>query len=440
MTPETHYTSSDGVNIAYQVLGDGPLDLVLVPGWISNLEIFWEEPRVAKFLRNLAAFSRLILFDKRGTGLSDRVTESPTLEERMADVHAVMDAVGSERAALVGYSEGGPMCALFAATYPERTSGVVMIGSYARRTFTEDYPIGPDPDAHKKFIDSLASTWPSDALLGLRAPSAIGDELFTRWWTRFLRMSASPGTAVAMTHANMQIDIRHFLPAIQVPVLVIHARGDRTIEFEHGRYLAEHIPGAKLVEIDSEDHLPWLVGTEHILRETQEFLTGSRPRVVGSRVLSTIMFTDIVGSTRIAADRGDQDWNELREMHDTLTRQEYAAYDGTEINTTGDGFVIAFDGPARAVNCAKAIRDSVASIGLDIYTGIHTGEVELVNGEYSGLALHIAARVAALAPGGEIIVSRTVKDLVAGSGLNFEDFGTHVLKGVPDDWQLYRVC
>lgn len=439
MTPETHYTLSDGVNIAYQVVGDGPIDLVLVPGWVSNIEIFWEEPRMNRFLRGLAGFARLILFDKRGTGLSDRVTETPMLEERMADVRAVMDAVGSERAALVGYSEGGPMSALFAATYPERTIGLVMIGSYARRSRASDYPFGPEPSAHEKFIESLATTWPSDALLELRAPSVVGDERFMQWWTRYLRMSASPGAAVAMTRANNEIDIRHVLPTIQVPTLVVHARGDRTVEIGAGRYIAENIPGAKFVEIDSDDHLPWLVGAEDILQSVQEFLTGSRPKTVSDRVLSTIMFTDIVGSTQIAAKRGDRDWGDLREAHNSLVRQELAAYSGKEINTTGDGFVMAFDGPARAVRCAEALGEAVSGIGIDIRAGIHTGECEVTNGEFSGLALHIAARIAGIAPAREIIVSRTVKDLVAGSGLAFEDFGVHALKGVPDDWQLYRV-
>jgi pimeloyl-ACP methyl ester carboxylesterase len=439
MTPETHYTLSDGVNIAYQVVGDGPIDLVLVPGWVSNIEIFWEEPRMNRFLRGLAGFARLILFDKRGTGLSDRVTDTPMLEERMADVRAVMDAVGSEPAAVVGYSEGGPMSALFAATWPERTIGLVMIGSYARRSRGPDYPFGPEPAAHEKFIDSLATSWPSDALLELRAPSVVGDERFTTWWTRYLRMSASPGAAVAMTRANNDIDIRHVLPTIQVPTLVVHARGDRTVEIGHGRYIAENIPGAKFVEIDSDDHLPWLVGAEDILQSVQEFLTGSRPKTVSDRILSTIMFTDIVGSTQIAANRGDRDWGDLREAHNSLVRQELAAYSGKEINTTGDGFVMAFDGPARAVRCAEALGSAVGEIGIDIRAGIHTGECELANGELSGLALHIAARIAGIAPAKEIIVSRTVKDLVAGSGLAFEDFGVHALKGVPDDWQLYRV-
>lgn len=439
MTPETHYTDCDGVNIAYQVVGEGPIDLVLVPGWVSNIEIFWEEPRMNRFLRRLAGFARLILFDKRGTGLSDRVTDTPMLEERMADVRAVMDAVGSERAAVVGYSEGGTMCALFAATYPERTIGLVIIGGYARRSRTPDYPFGPEPAAHEKFIESLATSWPSDTLLELRAPSVVGDKHFTRWWTRFLRMSASPSAAVAMTRANNEIDIRHVLPTIQVPTLILHARGDRTCEIGHGRYIAENIPGAKFIEIDSDDHLPWLEGADEILRSVQEFLTGSRPKMVGDRVLSTIMFTDIVGSTEIAADRGDRAWGDLREAHNALVRQELAAYSGKEINTTGDGFVMAFDGPARAVRCAEALGEAVGEIGIDIRAGIHTGECELVDGELSGLALHIAARISDIAPAREIVVSRTVKDLVAGSGLAFEDFGVHALKGVPDEWQLYRV-
>ncbi len=439
MTPETHYTDCDGVNIAYQVVGEGPIDLVLVPGWVSNIEIFWEEPRMNRFLRRLAGFARLILFDKRGTGLSDRVTDTPTLEERMADVRAVMDAVGSERAAVVGYSEGGPMCALFAETWPERTIGLVMIGSYARRSRAPDYPFGPEPAVHEKFINSLAASWPSDTLLDIRAPSVVGDERFTQWWTRFLRMSASPGAAVAMTRANNEIDIRHVLPTIQVPTLVVHAKGDRTCEIGHGRYIAENIPGAKFVEIDSDDHLPWLAGAEEILLSVQEFLTGSRPKMAGDRVLSTIMFTDIVGSTEIAADRGDRAWGDLLEAHNALVRQELAAYSGKEINTTGDGFVMAFDGPARAVRCAEALGEAVGGIGIDIRAGIHTGECELADGELSGLALHIAARISDIAPAREIVVSRTVKDLVAGSGLAFEDFGVHALKGVPDEWQLYRV-
>lgn len=439
MTPQTHYTLAGNVSIAYQVIGEGPIDLVLVPGWVSNIEIFWEEPAMARFLRGLASFSRLILFDKRGTGLSDRVTDTPTLEERMADVCAVMDAVNSERAAIVGYSEGGPMSALFAATYPQRTIGLVMIGSYARRTCTSDYPWGPEQAESKKFIDTLAATWPSDKLLEVRAPSMVGNEAFTHWWLRYLRMSASPHAAEAMTRANEKIDVRHILPSITVPTLVIHATGDQTLEIGHGRYIAAHIPGAKFLEINSNDHLPWLEGADKTLRHTQEFLTGNLPQKAINRVLSTIVFTDIVGSTLLAAEQGDRNWNDLEAAHEKITRQELASYNGREINTTGDGFVLAFEGPASAVRCAQAIRDAVAEIGMNIYAGVHSGECEIVDTKYVGMALNIAARILALAPPGEILVSRTVKDLVAGSGLKFEDFGVHQLKNIEDDWQLYRV-
>jgi len=439
MVPETRYARSGDVNIAYQVVGDGPLDLVLVPGWVSNIDIFWEEPKVARFLRSLAGFARLILFDKRGTGLSDRVTDTPTLEERMDDVRAVMDAVGSERAGLVGYSEGGPMCALFAATYPERTTALVMIGSYARRTRTQDYPFGPEPAERDAFIASIEGSWGTPFALDARAPSAVDDERFRQWWARMLRTSASPAAAVALTRANMEIDVRHILPSIRVPTLILHATGDLTVEIEHGRYLATHIPGAKLVEFESDDHLPWFVGHETILSNIQEFLTGARPVTVSDRILCTIMFTDIVGSTEAAVAHGDQDWTDLLDAHHDAIRTELEAFKGREINTTGDGFVAVFDGPARAIQCAAAAGEAVHRLGLEIRVGLHTGECEVDGDSLTGVALHVAARVSALAPSREILVSRTVKDLVAGSGIGFEDFGVHSLKGVPDAWQLYRV-
>ncbi len=438
MVPETRYARSGTVNIAYQVIGDGPLDLVLVPGWVSNIDVMWEEPRFARFLRGLAGFARLILFDKRGTGLSDRATLTPTLEERMDDVRAVMDAVGSERAAVVGYSEGGPMCALFAATYPERTTALVMIGSYARRVRTPDYPYGPDRAEHDAFIASIEEFWGTPFALEDRAPSVVEDERFRQWWARFLRMSASPAAAAALTKANMEIDVRQVLPSIRVPTLVLHATGDRTVGIEQGRYLAEHIPGAKLVEFESDDHLPWLEGSEKILHNIQEFLTGARPVAVSDRILCTIMFTDIVESTQAVVAHGDQDWTDLLGAHRVAVRTELAAFQGREINTTGDGFVAVFDGPARAIQCAAAAREAVRRLGLDIRVGLHTGECEVDGDNLAGIALHVAARVSALAPAREIVVSRTVKDLVAGSGIAFEDFGIHSLKGVPDDWQLYR--
>lgn len=440
MIPETRYAHSGTVSIAYQVIGEGSLDLVLVPGWVSNIDIFWEEPGLARFLRRLAAFSRLILFDKRGTGLSDRVTATPTLEERMDDVRAVMEAVGSERAALVGYSEGGPMCALFAATYPERTSAIVLIGSYARRTRAEDYPHGPTEAQIRTFIDSIEDAWGTPFALEARAPSMLHDERFRQWWARLLRTSAGPAAAAALTRANMEIDIRDILPSIRVPTLILHAVGDRTLEIGHGRYLASRIPGAQLIEIDSGDHLPWLEGSDAILKNIEEFLTGASAPEDVDRILCTIMFTDIVGSTQRAAANGDRQWRDLLETHNALVRREVAAFKGREVNTTGDGFLVVFDGPARAIRCAEAVREAVRQIGLELHIGLHCGECERQGDDLSGLALNIASRISALAPPGTILVSRTVRDLVAGSGLRFSDFGSHLLEGVPDAWQVYRLA
>ncbi len=439
MSPETRYARSGDVNIAYQVLGDGPPDLVLVPGWVSNIDIFWEEPGLARFLRHLAACSRLILFDKRGSGLSDRVTDTPTLEERMDDVRAVMEAVGSERAALLGYSEGGPMCALFAATYPERTSALIMIGSYARRVRAPDYPCGPEPAEEKAFIDELEGAWGTPFAIDDRAPTQIDNERFRQWWARYLRMSASPAAAAALTRANYEIDIRHILPSIRVPTLILHTKRDRVMEPCHGRYLAEHIPGARYVEIEADDHLPWLDGSDAILRHVEAFVTGTRPAEVLDRVLYTIMFTDIVGSTETAVQSGDRQWRDLLEAHNAAVRQELAAFHGREINTTGDGFVAVFDGPARAIRCGSAIQAAVRQIGVEVRIGLHTGECEVQGDAVTGLALHIAARIADLASPGDVLISRTVKDLIAGSGISCEDFGAHALKGVPDEWQLYRI-
>ncbi len=439
MTPETKFARSGDVNIAYQTIGDGPRDLVLVPGWVSNVEITWEEPRLARFLRRLASFSRLILFDKRGTGMSDRGTDMPTLEERMDDVRAVMDAVGAERATLMGYSEGGPMCALFAATYPERTAALIMVGSYARRMYAPDYPLGLTVAESDAFLALVEEEWGSPVGLDIRGPSVIDDERFKQWWARYLRMSASPAAAVVLTRANIQIDVRDILPSIRTPALILHATGDRSANVGHGRYLAEHIPGARLAEIDTDDHLPWLEGSDELLDHVEEFVTGVRHAAPDDRILCTILFTDIVDSTKHAAEAGDRQWRDLLDAHHAAVRQEIEAFQGREINTTGDGFVATFDGPARAIRCARAAEDAVRRIGIDIRAGLHTGECELRGGELSGLAVHIAARVSALAGTGEVLVSRTVKDLVAGSGIVFEDFGVHPLKGVPDPWQLYRV-
>ena len=439
MIPETRYASSDGVSIAYQTIGEGPIDLVVVPGWVSNLDAFWEEPAIEAFFRRLASFSRLILFDKRGTGLSDRVSELPSLEVRMDDVRAVLDAVGSERAALLGYSEGGPMCALFAATYPERTSALLMVGSFARMMEAPDFPFGRSRQVVDDFLVEIERDWGKPMGLALRAPSRIGDERFEQWWARYLRASASPSAAAQLWRMNAQIDVRPVLPSIRVPTLVLHAAGDQVIRVENGRYLAGTIPNAKLVELPGDDHLPYLADAQAILDEIEEFLTGVRHHVETERVLATVLFTDIVDATEKAGALGDRRWRQLLESHHQVVRRELARFRGREIDTAGDGFFAAFDGPARAVRCACAVSSSVKSLGIEVRAGAHTGECEVMGDKFSGIAVHIGARVAARAGPGEVWVSGTVKDLVAGSGLSFEDRGRQQLKGLPGDWQLYSV-
>jgi len=335
MIPETRYASSDGVSIAYQTIGDGPIDIVAVPGWVSNLDAFWEEPSVEAFWRRLASFSRLILFDKRGTGLSDRVAELPSLEVRMDDVRAVLDAVGSERAAVLGISEGGSMCALFAATYPERTSALVMLGSFARLTLALDYPFGRSPEASDEFLRAIERDWGKPVGIELRAPSRIADERFRQWWARYLRASASPSAAATLVRMNMQIDVRPVLPSIRVPTLVLHAVGDRAIPVENGRYLARMIQGAKLVEVRGSDHLPYTEDAEAILDEIEEFLTGVRHHAETERVLATVLFTDIVGATEKAGVLGDRRWRQLLESHHQVVRRELVRFRGREIDTAG---------------------------------------------------------------------------------------------------------
>jgi pimeloyl-ACP methyl ester carboxylesterase len=435
--PQTHYARSGDVNIAYQVVGDGPRDLVLVPGWLSNVETFWEEPSVARFLERLASFSRLILFDKRGTGLSDRVAVIPNLETRMDDVRAVMDAVASSRAALLGYSEGGPMCALFAATYPERTTALIMIGSYARRIWAPDYPFGTPLEQWEAFADSVVRDWGGPVGIEVRAPSMAGDTQFREWWARFLRLSGSPSAGRAVILINAEIDVRHILPAVRVPTLIVHNAGERTVPVEAARYLAAHIPDARYVELPGIDHLPFVGNADAILDEVEEFLTGARRRIETDRVLATVLFTDIVDATRRASEIGDRRWRDLLDAHYSLVREELGRFRGREIDTAGDGFLAAFDGPARAVRAAAAISTGVRRLGLEIRAGLHTGECEVMGAKLGGVAVHIGARIAALAVGGEVLVSSTVRDLVAGSGLKFEDRGLHALKGVPGDWRLF---
>ncbi len=441
MQPETRYAKSGNVNIAYQVVGSGAIDLVYVMGWVSNIDEFWTEPSYARFLTRLASFSRLIVFDKRGTGLSDRVHESelPTLEQRMDDVRAVMDAAGSERAALFGNSEGGPMCALFAATYPGRTAALIMYGSYATRIRTDTHPWAATPEEYEKFLTEIRDGWGGPVGLEARAPSVAGDERVRRWWATFLTRSASPGAVLTLTRMNAQIDVRHVLPAIRVPTLVMHRKGDRAIDVGASRYLASRIPGAKYVELPGDDHLMWVGDQDAILDEIEEFLTGVRPVPEPDRVLATVLFTDIVGSTDQAARLGDRRWRDLLEAHNTLVRRELSRFRGREIETTGDGFHAIFDGPARAIRCACTIRDGVRGLGIEVRAGLHTGEIEIIGEKVGGLAVHIGARVAAQADAGEVLVSSTVRDLVAGSGIQFEDRGANTLKGVPGEWRLFAV-
>jgi pimeloyl-ACP methyl ester carboxylesterase len=439
--PETRYAKSGDVNIAYQTIGEGALDLVLVLGWVSHVEYVWQEPTVAAFLRRLASFSRLILFDKRGTGLSDRVpnSELPTLEQRMDDVRAVMDTVGSQHAALMGISEGGPMCVLFGATYPERTTALIMIGAYARRIWCPDYPWAPRPEQYEAFVDEVARDWGGPVGLAARAPSELDNPAFSRWWATYLRMSASPGAAETLTRMNGPIDVRHVLPAIRVPTLIVHRSGDRSLSVEGARYMAERIEGSRFVELAGDDHLPWVGDQGAILDEVEQFLTGVRRGPDPDRVLATILFTDLVGSTQRAAELGDRRWRELLEAHRSIVRRELERFRGREIDTTGDGFLATFDGPGRAIRSVMAIRDGVGSLGLAIRAGLHTGECELHANNVAGIAVHTGARVAALAGPGEVLVSSTVKDLVAGSGIEFKDRGMHELKGVPGEWRLHAV-
>jgi class 3 adenylate cyclase len=433
----TQYAKSGDLNVAYQVVGEGAIDLVLVSGFVSHLELDWEEPRYAHLLERFASFSRLIRFDKRGTGLSDRPGDLPDLEARIDDVRAVMDAVGSERAALVGYSEGGPMCALFAACCPQRTSALVLYGTYAKRQDPDDdYPWCPTREERLAYAREVERTWGHDADLGTMAPNADGP--LVRWWRIRARASASPGAARDLILMNSEIDVRHVLPTIHVPTLVLHRRDDREARVEEGRYIAGRIPSARFVELEGEDHFP-AVRPDEIADEVEEFLTGVRRGPEPDRVLATVLFTDIVGSTAKAEQLGDRQWRALLESHDSLIRRELDRFRGREVKATGDGVLATFDGPARAIRCACAARDAVRTIGLEIRAGLHTGEIELAGADVAGIAVHTGARVAALAGAGEVLVSSTVNDLVAGSGIVFERRGEHALKGVPGRWRVYAV-
>jgi class 3 adenylate cyclase len=439
--PVTRYAKSGEINIAYQVTGKGPLDLIYVPGWVSNVEYAWEEPSYARFLQRLASFSRLILFDKRGTGLSDRVPakELPTLEQRMDDLRAVLDAAGSERAAIFSISEGAGLSILFAATYPQRTSGLALFGGFAKRLSSPDYPWAATPERRAAWIDGIARGWGGVTDLEIIAPSRANDANFARWWSAFLRQSASPGAAVALAQMNTEIDVRSLLGAVHVPTLVMHRTGDLDASIAEGRYLANHIPDAKFVELPGTDHLVFAGDFGLVVDELQEFLTGVRRPDESDRVLATVLLTDIARSTQIAAGLGDLKWREVLERHNTLVRRELARFRGNEIKTTGDGFLATFDGPARAIQCALSARASLRPLGIEIRAGLHTGECEILGSDIGGIAVHIAARVLSETQPGEVWVSSTVRDLVAGSGIGFTSRGRRELRGVPGEWELLAV-
>jgi pimeloyl-ACP methyl ester carboxylesterase len=439
MEAETHYADSGGVSIAYQVHGEGPLDLVLVPGFVSHVELLPEDPSTARFLRRLAAFSRLVVFDKRGQGLSDRPGRPPTLEESMDDLRAVVEAAGLDRPAVLGISEGGPMSTLYAATYPGEVSALILFGTFARMVATEDFPHGISDEALDRWGSVVRRDWGKPVALDVWAPSRIGDREFERWWARLLRQGTSPAGAIALMDLYREMDVRAILPAIDVPTLVLHREGDRMIAAAQGRYLAESIPGARLVELPGIDHLPFAGDLDGLLDEVEEFLVGSRGAAESERALATILFTDIVGSTERAAQLGDRGWRALLERHDAAIRRQLALYRGREVKTMGDGFLATFDGPARAIRCAGAVRDEVEQLGIEVRAGIHTGEVELIGDDVGGMAVNIGARIGALADPGEVLVSSTVRELVVGSGLEFADRGVETLKGAPGEWRLFAI-
>ncbi|HST23487.1 MAG TPA: alpha/beta fold hydrolase [Blastocatellia bacterium] len=434
--PETRYAKSGDVNIAYQVIGDGPLDLVFVMGWVSHLEYFWEEPSFARFLSRLASFSRLILFDKRGTGLSDPVpiNKLPTLEERMDDVRAVMNAVGSKRAVLVGVSEGGPLCSMFAATYPEKTSALVMIGTYAKRIRDLDYPWAPTRAGREKFCEEIREHWGGPVGLEERAPSKANNPDFRNWWATYLRMGASPGAALALTQMNAEIDVRHVLPSVRVPTLVLHRTDDRCLKVEEGRYVAKQIPGAKFVEMSGVDHLPFVGDQDSLVDEIEEFLTGDRQHLGRDRVLATVMVAHI----NDLATTDDQHMEFVDRLQAHL-RKEIELFHGCLVEMTRNKVMATFDGPARAIRCASVINEVARRLGRRIKMGLHTGECDSTGDKVTGVAVDIGAHLASKASTSEILVSRTVKDLVAGSGFRFAERGLHSFDEVQEEWEVFAV-
>jgi class 3 adenylate cyclase len=442
MAPQTRYARSGDVGIAYQVYGEGETDLVVAFPFVSHLDLLWEKPAQARFMRRLGSFARVIPFDRRGVGLSDPVEGATTLEERMDDVRAVMDAAGSERAALFGMSEGSTMCMLHAATHPERTSALVLWGAMARSTEAEDYPWAPPKEALLEANRELLSPfWGQGATIDVFSPSLADDPRAREAQARLERQTASPMRVAQLFQMFLDTDVRETLPLIRTPTLILQRRGDRAVNYRAARWLADQIEGSRYVELEGVDHFPWVGdGGSEAIDEIEEFLTGMRPGPAPERVLATVLFTDIVDSTRLAGELGDRRWRELLEEHQGLVRERLARFEGREIKTTGDGFLATFDGPTRAAECARAVVDDVPALGIEVRAGLHAGEVELMGDDVGGIAVHVAARIAVLAEGRTVLASRTVRDLAAGSGIEFEPFGRHALKGVADEWEIYSVA
>jgi class 3 adenylate cyclase len=430
--------TDDGTSIAYAVAGDGPFDLLCIPGFVSHLELFWEAPGADRYFGRLASFSRLIMFDKRGQGLSDRPPGPPTIEQSAADALAVLDAAGSEKAAVYGISEGGLMSVLLAATNPDRVTALALYATWARMVQGPGYPEGLPLEVFESFIQRVKTGWGGPVALKLWAPGMVGDEAAERWWAKLLRQGTSPSGAEALIRLYTEIDVRPVLPTITVPTLVVHRDRDRMVPIAAARALAAGIPGAKLVELPGQDHVP-IVDPDQIIDEVEEFLTGHRSEREPDRMLATVMFTDIVDSTKRAAELGDSRWRSLIERHDQLMHRELERHRGRAVKTMGDGFLATFDGPARGIRCAMSVRAAIRELGIDIRAGLHTGEVEVMGDDIAGIAVNIGARVGAAAGPGEVLVSRTVTDLVAGSGIEFAERGSHALKGVPGEWQLFAV-
>jgi pimeloyl-ACP methyl ester carboxylesterase len=430
MQPETLYAKSGDVHVAYQVFGEGPLNLVIVPGFVSNIEVFWDQPDLARALLRMGSYARVAIFDKRGTGMSDRVVGMPHLDERMDDLRSVMDAAGMEQAAVLGVSEGGALSMLFAATYPDRCRALVLWGAWSRGS----------QEGVDRLLSAIGAGWGTGRGLGGFAPSRANDPALKSWWGKCERLGASPADVVALVRMNGEINVRNIIPTIRTPTLVIHRQGDRIIPVKAALSIARNIPGARFVELPGADHF-FFVGddADHGADAMEEFLTGAHAPVEVDRVLATVLFTDIVGSTDKAATIGDRRWRDLLGDHHAAVRRSLDRYRGREIKTTGDGFLAVFDGPARGVRCACSIAEETKRLGIEVRAGLHTGECEVMGEDYGGIAVHIGARVAALAGAGEVFVSSTVKDLVAGSGLRFNDLGMRSLKGVPDEWRIFAV-